>query len=157
MAYRAMRMYALVNLLCVDNVGIMFRVENTNLTSGHLQIDIADVRLVVHWGAPRNPLSYWQEVGRAGRDGKPSLAVVYPYGRSLVGDSGLRETFKSVECLRLSVLKTLLTKEMGESVLCVREGCVLKNCSVCECDLCQCCSSCCAKCGCVGVLERFFI
>ena len=34
MAYRAMRMYALVNLLCVDNVGIMFRVENTNLTSG---------------------------------------------------------------------------------------------------------------------------
>ncbi|KAH3797497.1 hypothetical protein DPMN_151078 [Dreissena polymorpha] len=138
----------------------MFRVENTNLTSGHLQIDIADVRLVVHWGAPRNPLSYWQEVGRAGRDGKPSLAVVYPYGRSLVGDSGLRETFKSVECLRLSVLKTLLTKEMGESELCVKEGCVLKNCSVCECDLCQCCLRCCAKCGCVdviGVLERFFI
>ncbi len=86
--------------------------EKTNLTSGHLQIDIPDVRLVVHWGAPRSHLSYWQEVGRAGRDGNPSFAVVYPYARSLVGDSGLRETFKSVESLRLSVLQTLLTKEM---------------------------------------------
>ncbi|KAH3720270.1 hypothetical protein DPMN_063167 [Dreissena polymorpha] len=56
----------------------MFRVENTNLTSGHLQIDIADVRLVVHWGAPRNPLSYWQEVRREAGLGNRPLQLSIP-------------------------------------------------------------------------------
>ncbi|KAH3790828.1 hypothetical protein DPMN_169036 [Dreissena polymorpha] len=70
-----------------------------NITSG----SFSDICLVVHWGAPRSHLSYWQEVGREGRDRNLSLAVVYPYGRSLVGDSGMREKFKSVESLRMFV------------------------------------------------------
>ena len=53
-------------------------------------IDKPDVRLVVHWDAPDNLESYFQEAGRAGRDEKKSFAVII-YNNSDITELNKRE------------------------------------------------------------------
>jgi ATP-dependent DNA helicase RecQ len=40
-------------------------------------LDIPDVRVVIHWQQPASAEDYLQEFGRAGRDGKPALAILF--------------------------------------------------------------------------------
>ena len=118
-------------------------------------IQIPDIRMVIHWGVPKSLLAYWQEVGRAGRDGSKAYAVCYAFARSLIKRqttesmiSVAKNTTLNQQCVRIQVLQGMATKDTGNIVLlkntclgwCVDNKCV--------CDFCSCCNICHKVCNC---------
>lgn len=65
-------------------------------------IDKADVRFVMHYDVPDKPEEYYQEAGRAGRDGLPSTAIML-YNESDISkmDMFFQEQFPSIEEIKL--------------------------------------------------------
>ena len=104
-------------------------------------IDKPDVRFVVHANIPSNVEAYYQEIGRAGRDGLPAETLML-YGmddirlrRLMIDDSERPEEAKRVEHQRLDALLTLC-----ETASCRRQallGYFGESCKPCgNCDRC---------------------
>lgn len=109
-------------------------------------VNCPDVRQIIHWGVPEDTEMYLQESGRAGRDGKPSCALLFKSSRDM------DKRFSSKEMIDYCTNKTIcrrsiLYRDFPDCDEMPSQGCMC-------CDVCA--SSC--KCGqCSDKLNNFFL
>lgn len=75
-------------------------------------LDIPNIHLVIHWTQPESVEDYLQEFGRAGRDGQPSIALIF----KSYNDTGVRyfmakKTVQAAEKKGIDVRDALLAKK----------------------------------------------
>lgn len=56
-------------------------------------IDKPDIRFVIHTQIPQFPIHYYQEIGRAGRGGKPTTIILF-YNRAIKNEDGMAEDYR---------------------------------------------------------------
>lgn len=101
-------------------------------------VNVKDIHKIVHWGASRDFPSFMQESGRAGRDHKPSLSIMYFHGINIsetATDKMMRNYCLLKTCRRDNLLQYFSPENTNKTQVLKHNCCDICS-PLCDCGAC---------------------
>ncbi|XP_028412545.1 uncharacterized protein LOC114535437 [Dendronephthya gigantea] len=104
-----------------------------------LGVNIPDVRQIIHVTVPRTLESYYQQIGRAGRDGYPARAYLYYNGTDIASNKpGLTDEMREYCLLRSGCMRKYIMNYLNSDTSCdiSKHECCSNCAEICQCSKC---------------------